>query len=113
MKTSLKGHLDVVKALIEAGANVNYTNKVSKYMHCCCTCTCIHFHIVSQACVHVCHNDAMGQMQALQSCTCTFKPWLHGMTCKGDRAIGRMLCGTLMNKLHSLEIVPIFIVVAQ
>ena len=51
MTASNKGHLDVVKTLIEAGANVNHTNKVSKYMHCCCTCTCMHFHIVSQACM--------------------------------------------------------------
>ena len=28
MTASDKGHLDVVKTLIEAGANVNYTNKV-------------------------------------------------------------------------------------
>ena len=39
MKTSLNGHLDVVKTLIEAGANVNHTNKVGEYLHCCCTCT--------------------------------------------------------------------------
>ena len=29
MIASDKGHLDVVKTLIEAGANVNHTNKVS------------------------------------------------------------------------------------
>ena len=28
MKASQQGHLDVVKTLIEAGANVNHTNKV-------------------------------------------------------------------------------------
>ena len=39
MIASNKGHLDVVKALIEAGANVHHTYKVSKCMHCCCTCT--------------------------------------------------------------------------
>ena len=42
MRASDKGHLDVVKTLIEAGANVNDTNKVGKYLHCCCTCTCTH-----------------------------------------------------------------------
>ena len=31
---SLKGHLDVVKTLIEAGANVNQANKVSCPWHC-------------------------------------------------------------------------------
>ena len=30
-----EGHLDLVKTLIEAGANVNHTNEVGK--HCCCT----------------------------------------------------------------------------
>ena len=34
MRASLKGHLDVVKTLIEAGANVNHTDKVGKCMHC-------------------------------------------------------------------------------
>ena len=29
MKASDKAHFDVVKTLIEAGANVNHTNKVS------------------------------------------------------------------------------------
>ena len=31
MKASEKGHLDVVKTLIAAGANVNHTNKVGEY----------------------------------------------------------------------------------
>ena len=35
MKASEKGHLDIVKTLIEAGTNVNCTNKVGVY----CTCT--------------------------------------------------------------------------
>ena len=30
MKASNEGHLDVVKTLIEAGANVNHTNKVGR-----------------------------------------------------------------------------------
>ena len=35
MAASEKGHLDVVKTLIEAGANVNHTNKVGVYhVHC-------------------------------------------------------------------------------
>ena len=46
MTASDKGHLDVVKTLIEAGANVNNTNKVGKYLHCCCTCTCTHVPLV-------------------------------------------------------------------
>ena len=36
MIASYYGLLDVVKTLIEAGANVNHTNKVGKYMRCCC-----------------------------------------------------------------------------
>ena len=32
---SLAGHLDVLKTLIEAGANVNQTNKVCIPWHCC------------------------------------------------------------------------------
>ena len=43
MTASDEGHLDVVKTLIEAGANVNDTDEVSKYMYmqCCCKkCTC-------------------------------------------------------------------------
>ena len=32
---SLAGHLDVVKTLIEAGANANLTNKVCRPWHCC------------------------------------------------------------------------------
>ena len=46
MIASYEGHLDVVKTLIKAGANVNDTDEVGKYMymymHCCCkksTCT--------------------------------------------------------------------------
>ena len=31
---SLTGHLDVVKTLIEAGANANQTNKVCSPLHC-------------------------------------------------------------------------------
>ena len=42
MNTCDKGHLDVVKTLIEAGANVNHTNKVGKYLHCCCTLMHVH-----------------------------------------------------------------------
>ena len=35
MIASDKGHLDVVKTLIEAGVNVNHTNKVGVYhVHC-------------------------------------------------------------------------------
>ena len=33
MIASNEGHLDVMKTLIEAGANVNHTIKVCKYMH--------------------------------------------------------------------------------
>ena len=33
MTASAEGHLDVVKILIEAGANVNDTNEVGKYMY--------------------------------------------------------------------------------
>ena len=46
MTESNKGHLDVVKTLIEVGANVNHTNKVGKYLHCCCTCTCTCTHVL-------------------------------------------------------------------
>ena len=37
MAASRKGHLDAVKTLIEAGANVNHTDKVGT-----CTCVCVH-----------------------------------------------------------------------
>ena len=37
MIASEKGHLDVVKTLIEAGANVNHTNKVGLHTQFCCT----------------------------------------------------------------------------
>ena len=54
-RASDKGHLDVVKTLIAAGANTNHTNKVDKCLNCCCTCTCTctHFPLVSQACMHM------------------------------------------------------------
>ena len=45
MVASEKGHLDVVKTLVEAGANVNYTNKIGLHTQFCCTlisCTFIH-----------------------------------------------------------------------
>ena len=32
---SINGHLDVVKTLIEEGANVNQTDKVCSPWHCC------------------------------------------------------------------------------
>ena len=69
LKASYEGHLDVVKTLIEAGANVSHTNKVGKYMHCCTfTCTCTYSPLASHAriytCLHVCHNDAMGTSAA-------------------------------------------------
>ena len=31
MAASLKGHVEVVKSLIEAGANINHTNKVGTH----------------------------------------------------------------------------------
>ena len=55
MIASDKRHLDVVKTLIAAGANVNHSDKVS--INTCiysvvvytCTCTCTHFTLVLQA----------------------------------------------------------------
>ena len=68
MKASYEGHLDVVKTLIEAGANANRTNKVGKiYMYA----TCTHFPHVSLACIHM--------------FTCTeyvvMMPWVHVIGC--------------------------------
>ena len=59
MIASYNGHLDVVKTLIEAGANVNHTNKVGKYMHCCYTVLLYHTLVFIQV-YAVCHNNAMG-----------------------------------------------------
>ena len=57
VRASDEGHLDVVKTLIEARANVNHTNKVGKYLHCCCTCTCTHFSLVLYThVVLICHK---------------------------------------------------------
>ena len=53
MIASAKGHLDVVKTLVEAGANVNHTIKVG---------TCIPFIALSSSAslmYILCHNDAM------------------------------------------------------
>ena len=61
MIASDEGHLDVVKTLIEAEANVNHTNKVS-------ICTLLLYtyivllYCVSSAslCTCSCHNDVIG-----------------------------------------------------
>ena len=102
MTASDKGHLDVVKTLIEAGANVNHTNKVAKYMHRCGICTCTLYTCITSSYtykyfiimlifrtvlihVHVYHRKAR----------------LHEInlicTCKGDHAIGKMLFVTEIN----------------
>ena len=60
MEASYIGHLDVVKTLIEAGANVNHTNKVG-------TCTLLlHTNTVllyclssASLCACSCHNDVL------------------------------------------------------
>ena len=59
------------------------------------------YHRLVYACLHVRHKDAMGTNAGFLICTCTCKPWLHGinLTCKGDHAIGKMLCATQMDKL--------------
>ena len=105
MNACSKGHLDVVKTLIEAGANVKHTNKVGKYLHCCTsTCACTYTHIplvfgLVYTRLHVCLNDAMDTNAGFKISTCTCKPWLHGinLTCKGDHAVGNMLCATQIN----------------
>ena len=33
MAASEKGHVEVVKSLVEAGANINHTSKVGRYMY--------------------------------------------------------------------------------
>ena len=53
MTASDKGHLDVVKTLIEAGANVNHTNKVGISF------IALHSSAGLYICT-LCHNDAMG-----------------------------------------------------
>ena len=58
MKASWKGHVEVVKSLIEAGANINHTNKVGIFrllLHS-IRCTPI-IAIVLHVFVHVCHID--------------------------------------------------------
>ena len=37
MKASEEGHVEVVRSLIEAGANINHTNKVGMHSNYCCT----------------------------------------------------------------------------
>ena len=37
MKASEKGHVEVVRSLVEAVANINHTNKVGIHSHCYCT----------------------------------------------------------------------------
>ena len=49
---SYGGHLDVVKTLIEAGANVNHTSKVG-------ICTLSSPGLYTSTCT-LCHNDVMG-----------------------------------------------------
>ena len=49
MVASEKGHLDVVKTLIEAGADVTQINKVGIHV-CTCTCTLILWAVAMAAC---------------------------------------------------------------
>ena len=77
MKAGENGHLDVVKTLIEAGANVNHTNKVDTR-----TCTLLMYtymytvllYCLSSAslCTCSCHNDVIGTNSylSLQCCRC-------------------------------------------
>ena len=51
MASSCKGHLDVVKTLIEAGANVNHSDKVHIWVYICtCTCTLLLWIVAMAAC---------------------------------------------------------------
>ena len=57
MKASKKGHVEVVKSLIEAGANINHTNKVGIFRLLLYSIRCTPFiAVVHHIFVHVCHN---------------------------------------------------------
>ena len=54
MAASWKGHIEVVKSLVEAGANINHTNKVGIYATVItCTINCTHPPIMLHIIVHV------------------------------------------------------------
>ena len=58
MVASQKGHVEVVRSLIDAGANINHTNKVGIHPHCYCTLLNAPFiAVVLQMFVHVCRNN--------------------------------------------------------
>ena len=105
MKSSLNGHLDVVKTLIEAGANVNITNKVGEYLHCCCTCTYTLYSYITGLYTHAYMYVIMMpwlQMQVFKYVRAHashgyMELTLHVMVTY--HAIGKMLCATKMNKL--------------
>ena len=73
MTASNKGHLDVVKTLIEAGANVNHTNKVGICTLLLYTYTVL-LYCLSSASLCTCsyHNDVIGTNNylSLQCCRC-------------------------------------------
>ena len=78
MIASDERHLDVVKTLIEAGANVNHTNKVG-------TCRLLlYMYFLSSAslCTCSCHNDVIGTNYylSLQCCRCHLQ--VDNCTCR-------------------------------
>ena len=71
MIASESGHLDVVKALIEAGAKVNQADEVGIYVHVhCCIALVQHAYIVHvHVHVHICHNTChMGTNNYMYIC---------------------------------------------
>ena len=54
MKASEKGHVEVVKSLIEAGANISHTNKVGIHHSFRCTPSIAIFNTSLSS---ICHND--------------------------------------------------------
>ena len=73
MTASEKGHLDVVTTLVEAGANVNHTNKVGICTLLLYTYTVLLFCLSSASlCTCSCHNDVIGTNNylSLQCCCC-------------------------------------------
>ena len=73
MAASEKGHLDVVKALIEAEANINHTNKVGICALFLYTYTVLLYCLSSASlCTCSCHNDVIGTNNylSLKCCRC-------------------------------------------
>ena len=111
MAASDKGHLDVVKTLIEAGAtcNVNHTNKVGKiYMYALLLYMYTLSSYITGLYTHVYMYVIMMpwvQMQVLKYVRALVSHGYMGLTLhvKVTMQIGRMLCGTKMINCCRME----------